>query len=109
MQFFLPAPEDTDMAESTYASIRQFMVDQVGPLSDTRYFAIYYRHNGKDMVAKVGEPAPLTGELVCAIFRTAHQGGPFLVCTPNRGVIRGGPILASHDARAIEFEAPPAE
>jgi hypothetical protein len=28
---------------------------------------VYYKHNGKEQVAKVGEPEPLTKEMVIAI------------------------------------------
>lgn len=106
MRFFLPAATDDDQAETAYEAIRKFVVSQAGPVREQRYFAIYYTHNGRDLVAKVGEPEPLTGEMVIAIFRTERESGPFLICTPNRGVIRGEPILAdgSHSTRAIHFE-----
>ncbi|TIR27204.1 MAG: hypothetical protein E5X07_28445 [Mesorhizobium sp.] len=49
---------------------------------------------------------PLEGQIVIAIFRTARENGPFLICTPDRGVIRGHPILADGGphTRAIHFE-----
>jgi hypothetical protein len=104
MKFFLPAAADEKQAAEGYAAIRKFVEGQIGPLSPTCYYAIYYRHNGKDLRVRVGEPDPLTGELVIAILRAKRPSGPFLICTPNRGVQRGEPILASSDARAVEFE-----
>jgi hypothetical protein len=47
---------------------------------------------------------PLNGEKVFAIFNPKNPISPFLVCTYGRGVLQGQPILASHDARAVEFE-----
>jgi hypothetical protein len=60
------------------------------------------------LVAKVGEPEPLTGETVVAILRTDSDSGPFLICTKNRGVARGDPVFADGGAhtRAIHFEPP---
>lgn len=104
MKFFMPAAADGEQAETAYQAIRKFMTDNFGPLLETRYYAIYYTHNGGELRSRVGDPEPLTGEVVCAIFRTERDNGPFLVCTPNRGVIRGHPVLASGDARAIRFE-----
>ena len=75
-----------------------------------RYYEIFYRDKGTDLHARVGDNDPLERELVVAIFRAKHTTGPFMVCTPNRGVVRGGPIFASGDATAVEFdpgEVPP--
>jgi len=105
MKFFLPAADDEKQAEQNYEFIRKFVSEQMGLLRSKRYYAIYYKHNGKEMRARVGEAPPLTGELVIAIFRTERESGPFLICTPNRGVLRGEPILANGNARAIEFES----
>ena len=71
-----------------------------------RYYEIRYRHNGRDVVARVGENDPLEHAPVIAIFRAAHRSGPFLICTPNRGVVRGDPIMADGSDRtyAIKFE-----
>jgi hypothetical protein len=80
------------------------MIDNLGPLLDARYYAIYYEHNGIEHRARVGDPEPLTNETVVAIFRTERESGPFLICTPNRGVTRGDPVLANGNARAIQFE-----
>jgi hypothetical protein len=64
----------------------------------------HYRHNGKELRARVGDPDSL--ERVVAIFRSSLERGPFFVCTPNRGVVRGDPILADGgpNTRAIHFE-----
>lgn len=104
MRFFIPEVQDRDEADKVYEAIKRFVQEQAGSLRDARYYAIYYRHNGKDMKARIGEPEPLTGETVIAIFRTDRDEGPFLICTENRGVVRGEPILANGNARTIPFE-----
>ena len=105
MRFFLPGTESINDAESNYQNIVKFVTEQMGPLRPERYYAIFYKHSGKECVAKVGHTEPLTGEMVVAIFRKERESGPFLICTPNRGVIRGDPVLASSvGTRAIHFE-----
>ena len=104
MKFFLPV-QDAKIAEESYQAIKKIIEKQTGwPISDTRYYEIHYRHNGQDLYARVGGPDPLNGEKVFAIFKPKNPSSPFLVCTYSRGVVQNQPILASHDAQAIEFE-----
>jgi hypothetical protein len=72
-------------------------------MSDARYYEIRYRHNDQDLYARVGEPDPLNGETVLAIFKPKHAQSPFLVCTYIWGFVQGQPILANSDAQAVEF------
>jgi len=72
-------------------------------MSDARYYEIRYRHNDQDLYARVGEPDPLNGETVLAIFKPKHAQSPFLVCTYIWGFLQGQPILASSDAQAVEW------
>jgi hypothetical protein len=104
MKFFLPV-QDAKIAEESYQAIKKIIEKQTGwPISDTRYYEINYSHNGEDLYARVGGPDALNGEIVFAIFKPKNTSSPFLVCTYSRGVVQGQPILASHDAQAIEFE-----
>jgi hypothetical protein len=104
MKFFLPVQE-TKIAEESYQAIKKFIEKQSGwPISDRRYYEIYYRQNDRDLCARVGGLDPLNGEKVFAIFKPKNPISPFLVCTYCRGVVQGQPILASHDAQAVEFE-----
>ena len=98
----MEAATDATQAEEVYEAIKKFVAD--GRTTSARYYSIHYRHIGEEVTARVGEPDPLTGETVIAILRSDIVSGPFYVCTPNRGVSRGDPILASSDARAVEFE-----
>jgi hypothetical protein len=104
MKFFVPFAKDPREADATYKSIVAFNTAQMGPLRNQRYYAIFYKHDGNELRARVGDPHPLTGEPVIAILRTERQNGPFLICTENRGVVRGEPILGAGNARAIHFE-----
>ena len=104
MKFFLPV-QDAKIAEESYQAIKKIIEKQTGsPISETRYYEIHYRHNGQDLYARVGGPDPLNGEKVFAIFKPKNPSSSFLVCTYSRGVVQNQPILASHDAQAIEFE-----
>jgi hypothetical protein len=104
MKFFLPVQE-TKIAEESYQALKKVIENQTGwPISDRRYYEIHYRDNDRDVHARVGGPDPLNGEKVFAIFKPKNPISPFLVCTYSRGVVQGQPILASHDAQAVEFE-----
>jgi len=104
MKFFLPVQE-TKIAEESYQALKTFVKKQTGwPISDRRYYEIHYHHNDQDLHVRVGGPDPLNGEKVFAIFRPKNPISPFLVYTYSRGVVQGQPILASHDAQAVEFE-----
>ena len=105
MKFFLPVAEDAKIAEGSYQAIKKFNEKQIGwPISDARFYEIHYRHNDQDLYARVGEPDPLSGETVVAIFKPKHAQSPFLVCTYIRGFVQNQPILASSDAQVVEFE-----
>lgn len=104
MKFFLPAADSPQQAEEVYGKIKAFVVEQMGWVRDERYYSLHFRHNGRDHMATVGNEDPLTHELVIAIFRSHMESGPFYICTPNRGVLRGEPILASGNSSGVLFE-----
>jgi len=105
MKFFLPAAKDAEMVEVTYRAIKKNAEESTGwPITDTRYYEIYFRHDGQNLHVRVGDLDPSNGETVIAIFKPKDPDRPFLVCTPNRGVATGDPIFASDDALAIVFE-----
>ena len=90
MKFFIPAAEDATQAEEVYQSIRRFVSEQVGRLTNKRIFLIQFSHGGKQYNLAVGDRfEDLRGERVIAIL----EGRIYYVCTPNRGVVRGGPML----------------
>lgn len=90
--FFVPFAADDAQAQKVLEATKQFnSVPNAEAL-----FKISYIHNGQRLVATVGEPDPLMGEIVLIILYD-EPPGPYLVCTENRGVVRGGPILAAAD------------
>src|SRR5688572_10267272 len=89
MEFFIPYSKDRKQAEDVWNSCRIWTNRNCGAVQLDRIFSIEYVHEGKRWFAEVGQPEPRTGELVIAIL----NGITYLVCTPNRGVIRGTPIL----------------
>lgn len=119
MQFFIPYVDDTDEAEKVWQAVKSFAETQgFGPVTDTRIFRLEYVHNSKEMEAEVGQPHPYghpltweyvpdygdpkAGEWVVAILE--REGGPYLVCTHNRGVVRGEPILVGGVKEVVYFE-----
>lgn len=100
MKFFLPHAGTADMAEQTFKATKLFAKDNLGwNISDRRIFRIEYVHEGKNHKAEVGKVTDVNGEEVIAIL----ESNAYLVCTPNRGVLRGDPILVgTNEIRDIE-------
>jgi hypothetical protein len=93
LKFFIPTVCSGEQATQIYGALRTFVADNVGSLSPRRIYRISYKHNGKFLKAEVGRPDPLFGETIIAIFSSRLLDQYFL-CTKNRGVNRGDPILA---------------
>jgi hypothetical protein len=103
MNFFIPHVDDPAAAEKVLQSIRQHAGVTLGwSQTDRRILSIAYVHKGKEYVAKVGGIEPRTGEEVIAIL----ESNAFLVCTPNRGVLRDMPLLVGLEEAywVVEFE-----
>lgn len=105
--FFIPYISDRVYSEEVWAGTKKFMEDEHHwRPTNRRIFRLDYVHDGKHELAEVGVSHPYgwlpdweyprdphaEGEHVVAIFET-EEGGPYLVCTENRGVVRGEPIL----------------
>jgi hypothetical protein len=106
MKFFIPHAKDAAEAESVLSNIAKFVNTTVPPIGQ-RIFKLRYTHNGQEMIAEVGKPAN-------SYYREGEQEviaiigeDPIMVCLPNRGVIRGGPILVGKDSviERVFFEA----
>ncbi len=99
-EFFVPTADSPAQAEQVWTAARKFAADQTGwDIKETRIFRIEYVHNGQHLEAEVGKPDPLEGEIVLVIL----ESNSYLVCTPNRGVLRGHPILAGRPSHVEEF------
>lgn len=89
-KFFIPKAKDADQAEEVWESVKKFAEKNLGwDISDRRIFSITYHKHGENYYVEIGKPDPRNGELVIAILDSVT----YLVCTPNRGVLRGIPIL----------------
>ena len=98
-RFFVPGAINDEQAEKKYDSIKAF-VD--APIDDRRIYSLTYLHDGNRYHAEVGLPHLLNGEPVEAILKK-REYGLYYVCTLNRGVARGGPILiGEHDVISAE-------
>lgn len=103
MKFFVPEITDDKETETIYAHAKRSAVEGFGwQVSDRRIRRISYREGGKLLQAEVGKPDPITGEPVMAIFESTT----YLICTENRGVRQGAPILVGrHEViESAEFE-----
>lgn len=103
MRFFIPAAKDGTEAETVWVATKKFAEEMLGwEISERRIFSIVYHHQGKDYHVEVGKPDPRNDELVIAILESTT----YLVCTPNRGVVRGIPILIGQDKveKTIDFD-----
>ena len=100
--FFVPgAEDDPDLAERIWLTTKLFAQEQTGwEVSDRRVFRVEFVHNGQELAAEVGQTEPLEGEQCIAIL----ESNSFLVCTPNRGVDRGFPILVGDPDEIVDFD-----
>ena len=95
--FFIPAAHGPEETERVYSAVAEFH-ELAKPY---RFYSIRYSHNGRAEVATVGQPHVVNGEVVLLILKDRRDGAPYLICTENRGVARGGPILAGGDWQTV--------
>ena len=90
MKFFVPPTKDDAQAKRIYESARSHCETQTGwRVLPKKIHALRYRHNGREYLTQVGYEDPSDGLVVC-IFESEEA---YLVCTPQRGVLGGHPIL----------------
>jgi hypothetical protein len=90
MEFFVPDCETPEKAEQAWEAMRTFAKETLGwDVGQRRIFRVTGTHDGKPIDCEVGKTEPYGGEIVVAIL----ESNAFLVCTPNRGFLRGEPIL----------------
>lgn len=96
MKFFVPYAQDDEQALEAWQATRKFAEENFpGWVIAARYiYRLDYTHDGKRYSIRVGQPHPY-GEEALVILEAANPFGQvlYLVCTPNRGVLRGEPIL----------------
>jgi len=94
MKFFIPHAKDDAERDSVYNGIFKFAQETTWKdIIEKKIFAIDYKHEGKDYHAEVGKIEDVEDEEVIAIL----ESEAYLVCTKNRGVVRGMPMLVGKD------------
>jgi len=93
MKFFVP---ETDDPLSIWGMIRTYNAENTGwEISFKKIYSIEYFNSeaNQDYFIKIGEIHPTNKETVVAIL----DADPYLICTQNRGAVRGNPILVAKD------------
>lgn len=98
MRFFIPHAKD-EKTENIWRGVKKFAEQTTAwPVGERKVYRLEFVHEGTKQVACVGKQ--LYGEEVIVILESVT----YLVCTPNRGVLRGLPILVGkNEVIAIEF------
>lgn len=91
MKFFVPATKNDAEAEKVYGILRKSMQKHRYETTDQRIYSITFDDNGFSLNETVGKPSETSGETIVAIFQA---GDLYLICTNNRGVLRGMPMIA---------------
>lgn len=100
--FFIPFADSAETADKVYGTIRATMAKEVFQPTERRVYRVVYQHSGRDLIATVGEK-DIDGETVIAILEAYNPGPIYMICTPNRGVVRGDPILAGDVFAVVDF------
>jgi hypothetical protein len=106
MEFTVPAASSLDQALDVFNNTKRFMNDKGFYPVNKAVQHIEYTHDNKREVAEVNEFATITKERVIIIFECKNL---FLICTRDRGVLRGDPILVGRDEidKVIYFDSLP--
>lgn len=101
MKFFIPKAKDEAEANDVYQAVKKFAQETLGwKITDDRIYSLRYIHNGKEYFARVGDIEGFTNATVIAILKS----NTYLVCTRDRGVARGEPILVgTEEVLDIEY------
>lgn len=103
MKFFIPHVTGSEQEEMVYSKIKSNAHERTGwDIHKERMFILEYTFEGTKYIAEVGKIEKRQGEEVLAILSSST----YLICSRNRGVIRGGPIIVgrSEVTRVENFE-----
>lgn len=97
MKFYVPDAKDSN---AIWVGTKKFTEDTMArQYSNRKVFRIDYTHNGKSFTAEVGR-FDQDEEKILVIL----EGDPYVVCTENRGVYRGAPIMVGkHNIQNVVY------
>ena len=106
--FFIPGlAGQVRPTQDAYQAMREQLERQLGRLPRQQRIAeLFARRGNRDCVTTVGQPDPICGDLVMAIFDMGpHQ--PFVVChqSGEHGAEISNELLADNAYSVSEFEA----
>jgi hypothetical protein len=93
MKFFIPNAKDDKQAQDIFEGILNYNNRIIGKILDRKIYSITYKHHNIKYLAAVGGNEVRTNEQIIAIL----ESNSFLICTPNRGVDNGIPIIVGYD------------
>lgn len=105
MKFFVPYSSEESPAEHVWQATRDFLAAQGLATNERRISKLAFTRGGEHHVIKVGGRYPDLHEDVLIILQAA-DAPTYYVCTPNRGVVRGAPLLIGNTngrVLAVEF------
>lgn len=92
MKFFIPFASDEAQGERVLNAVSEFTGF---PIPSPRIYSLTYQHNGKEMIATVGDVVPGYYQEIGPVIAILYREGLFAICTRDRGVARGEPIYAN--------------
>lgn len=103
MKFFIPAADTDSKRDNAYNAIVLFAQMNGWKVSPKRFYKIRSTQNGKEFTETFGERTIANGETVIAIL---DADPVYLVCSANRGVVLGEPMLVGHNStlEIVEFK-----
>jgi len=91
MKFFIPKADVSSDPEKIIIAIADFIQTDI---PERKIYSIEYNHNSYSMRAEVGKSVDkYYQESVPLVIAILRRGNIYCICTPNRGVTGGEPIL----------------
>ncbi len=95
MKFFIPLAEDDAQAERVISATSEFTKHVI---PSPRIYSIEYEHHDKRMKATVGENPDSYYQEIGPVICILGNDNLLAVCTRDRGVARGEPILVGRQS-----------
>ncbi len=101
MKFFIPTIESEKAEDFLENTIIRFVESQgYKVLRKKKIYSIIFQHKGETLIDMVGQKSKSNNEPVFAILETNDF---YLVCTTNRGVLGGEPMLTAKTQTTVAY------